>query len=92
MPMAPITVPRDLYRGADPSRLAKRDRHNLVAGRIEDFIAAEMEKHDGPEPRRFSMLELARAVREDLALVERIAYGIDCSYSGVTVWPYAASR
>ena len=80
----PISVSWDPYRGRDERKLRKRAEYNRVANRVETYLNAKL----AAEPEgiyQYLSHSIARDLREDYDLVQRVVFSIDCGHNGVTI-------
>jgi len=80
----PISIERDPYRGRDPRRQAKAQRHNLVATELERKINKMIEANPSTtQIITYGLIAAETGVSE--TIVRDLCFSIDCGHTGFTV-------
>lgn len=84
MPVYPIRVPRERYRGSKPGIARKVAEHNRLAAALEEYLNKWIAERDEP-----IQLHLYGLIAADMNLpvetVRGILFGVDCGHNGLTV-------
>jgi hypothetical protein len=80
----PVSVPRDGYRGNDPRRRRKQQRHNEVARECEEYLNRKIAE-DAAETQVYHYSSIARDLNLFLEDVRNVLFAVDCGHNGLTV-------
>ncbi|MEQ6335628.1 hypothetical protein [Sphingobium sp. MK2] len=81
----PIYMARRSYRGSDPKKRGKINEFNRVAGRVEDYLNADLAQKADHTINTYLSYSIAHNVGEDSALVHEIVFATDCGSNGITI-------
>ena len=79
----PISVPRDGYRGSDPSR-RKQQRHNEVAKECEEYLNRKIAENSS-ETQVYHHVSIAHDLNLFLEDVHNVLFAVDSGHNGLTV-------
>lgn len=81
----PIRMVRRVYRGSDPRKRNKLSEFNRVAGRVEDYLNADLAQQPEHSINSYLSYSIARAIGEDSDLVHDVVFATDCGSNGITI-------
>lgn len=84
MPIYPIRVPRESYRGSNPSRRAKVAEYNRDAATLEHFVNEQVRTNPSPI-QILTYASIAEEIGMTLERVERILFSVAAGHTGLTV-------
>jgi hypothetical protein len=84
MPVHPIRVPRDAYRGSNPRRLRKRQEFNELAQMLESYINDTFAK-SGETGTVFIYANIAQKFNLTTEQVRDVLFAVDGGHNGITV-------
>lgn len=81
----PISIARSSYRGSDARKRAKVQNFNRVAGRIEEYLNADLAQQPADSVNTYLSYSIASSIGEDSDLVHEIVFATDCGSNGITI-------
>jgi len=84
MPVYPISVPRDYYRGSNPRRCRKRQRCNEIDELCEDYLNRKISENPN-EIQMYTYALIAHELSLTTKEVSEVLFGVDAGHNGITV-------